>query len=290
MSELTVLGNLSVDHVDGGAPSPGGAPAFAVQALKALGAGGRVLARMAPGDQPLFAELLEDPTLPVTVLPAVTTSAFDLLYSGESRALTVDAIGEPWTAADIEAAAIDTTWVHVAPLLRSDFPPDTLARLASAGHRVSYDGQGLVRVPGLGPLKLDGDYDPALLRSLSVLKLSEEEARVVACRVNGAGSPGSEPDVAARDSFTVATAARLGVGEILVTLGCGGCDLYAEGRLIHVPAKPPVHGIQATGAGDAFAVAYAASRAAGEQPAQAAGRASELVAAMLSTRRRARAS
>ena len=39
-------------------------------------------------------------------------------------------------------------------------------------------GKGLVRVPEVGPLRLDADYDPEMLRHIWVLKLAEEEAEV----------------------------------------------------------------------------------------------------------------
>ena len=63
----------------------------------------------------------------------------------------VTAIGERWQPADAAALAPDVRWVHVAPLLRSDFPAETLAALAD-GRRLSLDGQGLVRAPHVGPL------------------------------------------------------------------------------------------------------------------------------------------
>jgi hypothetical protein len=62
----------------------------------------------------------------------------------------------------------------------SDFSGATVARLAARGHRLAYDGQGLVRVPRIGELTLDARYDPEVLRHLTVLKLSEDETAVLA--------------------------------------------------------------------------------------------------------------
>jgi len=42
-----------------------------------------------------------------------------------------------------------------------------------------HDGQGLVRVPQVGPLELNDDFDRDLLRYIWVLKLAEEEADVI---------------------------------------------------------------------------------------------------------------
>ena len=79
---------------------------------------------------------------------------------------------------------IDSEWVHLAPLLRSDFSAVAVAQLAARGHRVGYDGQGLVRVPQIGELTLDAGYDPEMLRHLTALKLSEDETAVVGARAD----------------------------------------------------------------------------------------------------------
>ena len=70
-------------------------------------------------------------------------------------------------------------WVHVAPLLRGDFPPETLERIAHR-RRLLLDGHGLIRARrGSARLALDGDFDPALLRHVSILKLADEEAEAI---------------------------------------------------------------------------------------------------------------
>jgi sugar/nucleoside kinase (ribokinase family) len=144
--------------------------------------------------------------------------------------------------------------VHVAPLARSDFPAETLAALGRR-RRLSFDGQGLVRVPELGPLRLDTDFDPDLLRHVWVLKLAEEEAAVLG-------------DLAA-----------LRVREILVTHGSRGATLYVGGRREEVRARP-IAG-DPTGSGDAFATAYVVARNAGFAPLGAARRATAVVASLL---------
>ena len=181
--------------------------------------------------------------------------------------MSVDAIGPVWGAPEIEAADPDTTWVHLAPLLRTDFPASTLALLAERGHRVAYDGQGLVRADRLGPLVVDRHYPPELLRHLSVLKLAEDEAVIVA---DGA--------------FDESTAKQLGVPEILVTYGSEGCDIYTDDTVVRVPAAWRVEGVQTTGAGDMFTSCYVANRAAGADPRRAVELASELVARELEKR------
>src|SRR5919206_4673714 len=96
--------------------------------------------------------------------------------------MRMEAVGDPWTPQEARgwvARALErVTWVHVAPLARTDFPAETLAALAR-GRRLSLDGQGLVRPARTGPLRLDGDYDPEVLRHATILKLAAEEARVL---------------------------------------------------------------------------------------------------------------
>ena len=145
----------------------------------------------------------------------------------------------------------------MAALARSDFPLETIGALAR-GHRLSFDGQGLVRAPRVGPLALDDDYDPDVLRYVWVLKLADEEAEVV-------GDP-----------------TALGVREVVVTHGSRGSTVYLGKDAEFVPA----HRIdtEPTGAGDAYCTAYVVARSGGFSPAAAARRATAVVASLLAAR------
>jgi sugar/nucleoside kinase (ribokinase family) len=271
MQRVAVFGNLARDRIDGGPPQPGGCPFFAGLALRLLGREEQIVTRCSDADRELFDSALRELGAPVTVLSSDQTSGFDHDYDGETRKTTVTSIGDPWAPADAGHLDASIAWVHVAPLLRSDFPPHTLVALAGGGRRVSLDAQGLVREPRLGPLEQNADFDPALLAPIAVLKLSEEEARVVA-----------------GGSFDATTARRLGPAEILVTLGSRGEDVWVDGDMTHVPTTP-VLGVESTGAGDAFMVGYIAARSDGASPPDAAREASSLVARMLLERKRSRA-
>jgi sugar/nucleoside kinase (ribokinase family) len=181
--------------------------------------------------------------------------------------MAIDALGDPWTPDDARGWMAEelgaTRWLHVSPLARSDFPAETLAVLAR-GRRIMLDGQGLVRPSRTGPLELDGDYDPEVLRHVAMLKLAEEEAAAVV------------PDL------TEASLRALGVPEVLVTFGSRGSLLYAGGRLEEIPARRV--DADSTGAGDAFCAAYVAGRAGGFAPAAAARRATSLVHTLLERR------
>ena len=265
---VTVLGNLAIDVINGAPRSPGGCASFAGVALEAAGGPGRIVAMGAQEDHALFDPLRERFGDMVTILPSDRTSGFRLDYDDvDHRHMSVDAIGPVWGRAEVEAADPNTTWVHLAPLLRTDFPAETLALLSERGHLVAYDGQGLVRADQLGPLIEDRHFPADLLTHLDVLKLAEDEAVVVA-----------------DGKFDAGVAARLGVPEIVVTYGSEGCDIYTDGAVTRVPAAWRVLGVQTTGAGDMFTAYYVANRAAGAVPARAAELASELVARELEKR------
>ena len=151
--------------------------------------------------------------------------------------------------------------MHVAPVLRDDFPPETLERIARR-RRVLLDGHGLVRARRVGALTLDADFDRTLLRHVSILKLSEEEARAIV----GDGE--------------LVELRGLGVPEIVVTFGSDGSLVLTRDAAVRMTARP-ARG-DPTGAGDAFSAAYLSARAGGHRPISAARRASALVTALLS--------
>jgi sugar/nucleoside kinase (ribokinase family) len=270
---VTVLGNLAVDVINGAPPSPGGCASFAGVALQGADVPARIVALAAERDHALFDPLAERLGALLRILPADRTSAFRLDYVDvDHRRMSVDAVGPVWGTTEVEAADPDTTWLHLAPLLRTDFPTQTLAQLAARGHRIVYDGQGLVRADRVGPLTVDRHFAPEMLSHLAVLKLAEDEAVIVA-----------------DGEFDASTAARLGVPEILVTFGSEGCDVYLDGSVVRVPAAWRVDGVQTTGAGDMFTASYAMHRSAGIEPEGAVERASALVARELEGRLRTEA-
>ena len=270
MKPVGIVGNLARDLFPGAPPRPGGGPIYAAQALRALGRPGAIACKCGAADRPELLPRIAELGLPVRCVAGRGTATFSFAYDGEERTMGVEALGDPWTvdeAAGWVARALERVeWVHVAPLLRSDFPADTLERLAR-GRRLLLDGQGLVRVPECGPLRLDDDFDPDVLRSVAILKLSEEEAHVLV---------GEELEPSALMA--------LGVREVVVTLGSRGSLIVARGQAERVPATRIRGTADPTGAGDAFAIAYLVARSGGHAPAAAARRASTVVAGILSGR------
>ncbi len=272
MRPIAVIGNLARDFVGNGLPSRvGGAPYYGARALRLLGRPAVVVTKLAEADRRDLLPSLVALGIPVRWQPAGSTTAFAIRYEGDARRMTVEALGDSWTPEEargwVAEALARVDWVHVAPLLRSDFPPETLAELAR-GRRLSLDAQGLVRPRRTGPLELDADFEPELLRHVSILKLAEEEARAL---------------LGGLDERSLRS---LGVPEVVVTLGSRGTIVLADGLAEYVPARPASGVSDPTGAGDAFAAAYLSARSAGHSAPAAARRASALVAGLLTGRAR----
>lgn len=257
MRGLAVIGNLSKDTIDGGRPRVGGAPYHAARALRLLGGSSRIVARSSEADRRALVGPLAALGVPWAWRPAPSTTTFDIRYDGEERAMSVGDPGSPWTLEDAQAVG-RAEWVQVGGLTRADFPADILAALAR-DRRLALDGQALVRPAATGPLVLDADFDPSLLRHVTVLKLSEEEVEAL----------GGEDEVA-----------KLGVPELLLTHGSMGALLLSGGVRERIPVRR-VDTDDPTGAGDAFLAAYAWSRAAGHRPVSAARHAATTSARVL---------
>ena len=253
---IALVGNFSRDHVPGRPPLAGGGVYHGARALRRLRVPARIAARCAEADRDDLVPQLARLGTPVRYVPGTSTATFAFSYDGDKRTMEVEALGDTWTPDDLPQLQA-FRWVHVAALSRHEFPAETLAALAR-GRRVSLDGQGLVRAPVLGPLRLDADFDPDVLRHVWVLKLAEDEAEVI-------GDP-----------------AALGVRELLITQGSRGSTVYWGGRSEFIRAHPIA--AEPTGAGDAFSVAYIVARNAGFAPPGAARRATAVVAAMLAAR------
>ena len=148
---LAVVGNLSIDRIEGGPPQIGGGPYHAARALRLLNARSEVVARCANADRRALLPRLAALGIPLHMLRGMRTTAFSFEYEGDTRLMTVDAIGDAWTPRDAHLVDRRIRWLHVAPLLRSDFPVETVAELAR-GRRLIFDAHGLVRRAQVGPL------------------------------------------------------------------------------------------------------------------------------------------
>ena len=263
MRLLGVVGLVSLDRVDGGLPRLGGAPFYAARALRLLGHPAVIATKIGAEDSGRGLHALG---VPVVSRSAERTIAFRIENVGNGRRIEIEERGESWTPEDVHGwvgdALAHADWVHAGALTQDDFPPETLAVL-QRGRRLSLDGQGLVRRSQLGPVELDGEFDPALLRHVDVLKLAEDEAEVLGL------------------SYDESSLGSLGVPEVVVTLGRKGCVVYADGIAEHVSTRP-VDVADPTGAGDEFMAAYLSYRRRRHGPPSAARLASEVVHRLLS--------
>ena len=259
---IAVIGHLSRDVVEGGPPRPGGGVFYATRALSRLGAEAHARASCSPADRPELLPALEAFGLPVTWHESSTTTAYSFHYEGDRRVMWQDAIGDPWTTEQALDAAADALWVDVCALTRTDFPPETLAALASDGRQLLVDLQGLVRTATVGPLHTDDDIGD-VLHHVEILKLNDEEAETLV------GS--AEPE----------RLHALDVPEVILTLGSRGAWVVTRDLVEHVPVEPVDGDVDPTGAGDTYSVAYLVQRAAGAEPVEAARVAAATVAAFL---------
>ena len=273
--ELTLIANVALDRVNRGPWTCGGCPTFAPYAFAHLQARGVINAACADEDLAMFRALEADGSVSFRFKRAAATTRFDLNYSGEfsdTRSMVLHSIGHAWSEADIDRLEIDSEWVHLAPLVRSDFSVAAVARLAARGHRVAYDGQGLVRVPQIGELTFDARYDPELLPHLTAIKLSEDETAVVA----------------SEHGLERALERLSHIPELLLTHGSRGAEVRSGGTLSHVVPDQVVADVQTTGAGDVFMIAYLIGRARDLAPTAAAALGAGVAATMLAERKTGR--
>jgi sugar/nucleoside kinase (ribokinase family) len=123
-----------------------------------------------------------------------------------------------------------------------------------------------VRVARPGPLERDANVDRRVLEHLTVLKLNEDEARILA--------GGLEPDALR----------SLGVPEVVLTLGSDGARVVTEDVAAPIGPHPVPGSVDPTGAGDAFSFAYLDARSRGLDPVSAAERAAHVAAEVISSR------
>jgi sugar/nucleoside kinase (ribokinase family) len=262
MTAIAVIGHLTRDVVAGGPPRPGGGVFYAVRALARLGVAAHVAASCAAGDRPVLGPPLEAFGLPVTWFESTVTKSYSFHYEGDRRIMWQDAVGDPWTPDQAVASVGDASWVNVCALARSDFSAETLAALANSGRKLLIDAQGLVRTAAVGPLETDGNIGDAL-RDVEILKLNDEEAETLV----GSADPHS--------------LRRLGVPEVVLTMGSQGSWVITSDLVEHVAAVEVEGQVDPTGAGDTYSVSYLTQRVEGAEPVEAARAAAETVAAFL---------
>jgi CheY-like chemotaxis protein/sugar/nucleoside kinase (ribokinase family) len=245
-----LLGHTVVDTVvgpDGSASTRlGGTPLYARRALQAAGAGCVVVTRGAdPGD--------------AVVLPGGEAYDSRLDHRDGATRQELAQIGLPFSPEETRTIALPALhgceWVLLGPQSAGEIPPETIAVLREAGHRLCMDGQGLARGPDPGPVRLR-PFPPAALAGVAILKLNRAEAQ--ACT-------GGRLD---QDALLA-----LGAPEVVVTLGGDGVLVATPGGMWDVPGTGAGDYEDPTGAGDCFTAAYLLTRIRAGDPVTAAGEA-----------------
>jgi sugar/nucleoside kinase (ribokinase family) len=246
----------------------GGAPIFAATALRLAG---RLAIIATRGATPALRAPLHRLGFTVIEGPSTASCVSEMVLAPDGAcADSFVAFGDPFTPADVDGwmapALADADTIVCGAQWRADFSETTLAALARTGRPVYLDGQGPLRLPGLGPIQLVGPLQRSSLRSVTVLKLAEEEAQ--------AALGGPDP----------AAARALGVPVVVVTLGARGAVVLMDGRAIDVPVEPVRDITDTVGAGDAFLALMAAAGIEGATPLEATRFACQATAALLQTR------
>ena len=188
----------------------------------------------------------------VTVSRPGVVSRLD--HRGGATRQWIEAVGTPFTPGEVLPAVAGCDWLLLSGQTAVDFPPDLLAALAAAGHRVCLDAQGLARGAGTGAVELR-PFPADAVAGVGVLKLAEREA------------------LAAAGSLDPDALRALGVEEVVVTRGAAGALVVTASREWPVASTGAGAYPDPTGAGDTWAAAYMAARADGADPAAAGVRA-----------------
>lgn len=243
---IGLIGHTVIDTVVGADGSEsrrlGGTPLYARRALQAAGADCIVVTRGAdPGD-----------ALVVPGGPAYDSR----LDHREGTKQVLARFGLPFSPTETVALVLPAVrgcdWLHLGPQSAGEFPRETLAILRGAGHSLCLDGQGPTRGFDPGPVRLR-PFSPRDITGVSILKLNRAEAEAAA---------GGRLD---RESLL-----RLGVPEVVVTMGADGVVAATEDGLWQVPGTGTGAYADPTGAGDCWTAAYLLARSRGEEPATAA--------------------
>jgi sugar/nucleoside kinase (ribokinase family) len=248
---IGLIGHTVIDTVVGpdGSESRrlGGTPLYARRSLEAAGERCVVVTRGAdPGD--------------AVVIPGGPAYDSRLDHRVGTRQVLA-AIGLPFGPHETRTLALPAlrgcTWLHLGSQGGGDFPPETIALLRNAGHRLCLDGQGLARGPDPGPVRLRA-VPAAALAGVEILKLNRLEALAFT---------GGDLDRGALRA--------LGVPEVVVTMSGAGVLVDRPEGTRELPGTGAGAYPDPTGAGDTFAAAYVLFRSRGSEPAAAARAAQE---------------
>ncbi len=226
--DYLIIGHVTKDNIPGGAIL-GGTPSYAGLTAHKLGKRTAIVTSFGP-DVPSL-EVLNG--IHIQSFPGPATTTFENIYLDGVRYQKWLATGEPLTLANVPSAWRQSPIIHLAPMAQELSPglcrqfPDSL---------ICVTIQGWLRGQN-GAFNVIYEPHPDLEESLGCIDI------LVLSLADLGGNR------AATDHLL--TSVKIGVE----TLGPGGCKVYHDGQVIHIPVKPEVE-VDPTGAGDIFAAAF----------------------------------
>ena len=174
--------------------------------------------------------------------PSKHTVYFENKYGANSDNRTQRVLAKADAFTIEEMKPLEAHIFHLGSLLNDDFSPEVVEFLSGKG-LVSIDVQGYLReVRGEEVHAISWKDKEKILRHTDMLKLNEYEMKVIT------------------DSDNPRTVAeklnKMGVREVIITLGSYGAIIFADRKFYEIPAYKPHEIVDATGCGDTFSTGY----------------------------------
>ena len=174
--------------------------------------------------------------------PSKHTVSFENKYGANSDNRTQRVLAKADAFTIEEMKPLEARIFHLGSLLNDDFSPEVVEFLSGKG-LVSIDVQGYLReVRGEEVHAISWKDKEKILRHTDMLKLNEYEMKVIT------------------DSDNPRTVAeklnKMGVREVIITLGSYGAIIFADRKFYEIPAYKPHEIVDATGCGDTFSTGY----------------------------------
>lgn len=249
--DICAIGHIANDIiVDAGGRkrrAMGGAAFYAGVALQNLGLQTLVLSTAAEKDIPRFRAEFAKYGVEFQCAASAQTTSFENIYvdGKDQRVQRINAVARPFDTSDLDGVGADI--FHFGPLTADEIPLGCFETLTGRGARISLDIQGFVRGVSDGAVQVvDWPRKAEALKFVHILKANRWEAAAV---TNGAG-----PALAAR------RLARMGPGEVIVTLADRGAVLCVGQDVHDIPVTPVTITHDPTGCGDSFCAGYLFAR------------------------------
>ena len=261
---VAVVGSLSLDFVDGGAPRVGGAPFYAARALRALGAPAVIAAKCAAPDRQLL--------LPPLIRLGLPCAGRTRPCRPPSRSPTSASSGACRSRRSPIRGLRRRQWRRSATRAGCRLRRSAARTSRPRRWRHSPAAAASCSTARASPVR------PGSAHSSSMPTTTRPYCGPCRCSSSRRTRPSCWSTATTSERW-----AAWASSEVVVTLGSRGCIVFADGVAELVRAHP-VAAADPTGAGDAFAAAYVVARSGGAAPTAAARRAAALVSDLLAGR------